>query len=84
MIAKLEAAGKNFRQPIMEVDVVSRAVVKQILSQNGGQVILPPSASSATVLRALPIWLQNFLRGRASADLKHLRDWQKSQLAQTK
>lgn len=66
----------NFNQPIMTTETVSRAVLHQILTQNSGQVILPPHMSTTRLLRAFPRWLQEVARGVGSRPLKKLRDTQ--------
>ncbi|KAJ9295978.1 hypothetical protein DTO271G3_5553 [Paecilomyces variotii] len=78
MIVMLEEAGKQFKQPIMDPEVVSTAIVKQIINQTGGQVILPSHASAASRLRAFPAWLQDIIRGQGSAAFLDLREWQKT------
>lgn len=74
MIQVLSDAGKEFKMPIMGPEVVSEAVVQQILSQSSGQVILPPRNSALSCLRAAPIWLQEIARNIGSGMLKDLKD----------
>lgn len=76
MTQQLSEAGKKFKQPIMTPEVVSKAIVKQIVSQTGGQVIIPPKLSFYSIIRALPTWMQEAARGKGSRDLKEVRDWQ--------
>ena len=64
----------NFNQPVMSTEVVSRAVVHQILTQTSGQVILPPHLSGYGLLRALPSWLQELGRSKGSSALRKVRD----------
>ncbi|EGE86042.1 short-chain dehydrogenase/reductase 2 [Blastomyces dermatitidis ATCC 18188] len=74
MIQQLTKPGTVFNMPTMTVDVVSNAVVKQILSQRSGQVVLPTRRSGLRLLRAFPMWLQERARGIGSMQLKALRD----------
>lgn len=68
----------KFNQPVMTTETVSRAVVKQILTQSSGQVILPANLSFYRLLRAFPRWLQEMARGIGSAPLKKMREQQAS------
>jgi short-subunit dehydrogenase len=74
MIQLLTDAGQHFKQPVMTPEVVSAAVVKQILTQSSGQVILPPKLSWLSNLRSLPWWLQEAGRSVQSRELKRMRD----------
>lgn len=76
MIKQLTDAGSVFKQPIMTVETVSNAVVKQILGQKSGQVILPPNLSNYRLVRAFPLWLQEIARGIGSNQLFQLRQWE--------
>jgi hypothetical protein len=76
MIQQLTEAGNQFKQPIMTPQVVSDAVVKQILTQSSGQVILPASHSAVSMVRAFPMWFQESVRGYASGALRSLRELQ--------
>ncbi|OAX79598.1 hypothetical protein ACJ72_06079 [Emergomyces africanus] len=74
MIQQLTRPGAVFNMPLMTVEVVSNAVVKQILSQRSGQVILPSGRSGISLLRAFPLWWQERARGFGSKQLRALRD----------
>ncbi len=50
----------------MTPEKVSQAVVKQLVSQNSGQVVVPSSHGAASLLRGLPNWIQDRLRDHAS------------------
>lgn len=52
----------KFLVPTMEVDTVAEAIVKQILSGNSGQVIIPGFGTTLSILRGMPHWYQNRLR----------------------
>lgn len=55
---------------------VSSAVVKQIVSQSGGQVIIPSSINFISLLRGFPSWLQERVRDQDSLELVKLRELQ--------
>ncbi|PGH16524.1 hypothetical protein AJ79_01629 [Helicocarpus griseus UAMH5409] len=75
MIQQLTDAKSNkFKMPVMTVQVVSDAVVKQVLGQRSGQVIIPAMHSGLSLLRAAPTWLQEFARGIGSKQLKAVVD----------
>ncbi|KAL1964868.1 hypothetical protein VTN77DRAFT_6370 [Rasamsonia byssochlamydoides] len=74
LIKRITDAGSLFRQSIMEPGEVSAAIVKHLLSGNSGQVIIPTRASIYPLIRALPSWLQEMLRGVGSRDLKRVQD----------
>ncbi|KIX02549.1 uncharacterized protein Z518_08490 [Rhinocladiella mackenziei CBS 650.93] len=78
MIDDLVKAGKHFRQRILSPDDVSRAVLKQIITQSSGQIIIPSSHQPATMLRAFPQWLQEYLRNKNSQDLIRVRALRRS------
>lgn len=58
-----------FRASVLEADDVAESVVKQVLSGQSGQIVLPKSSSLASSLRAFPIWLQEFIRSQQAAVL---------------
>lgn len=76
LIDGLVKAGKQFKSPIMSPKDVSSAVVKQIVSQSGGQVIIPSNQSSASQLRGFPNWMQERFRNKGSLGLLKLRQMQ--------
>lgn len=73
MIKMLTDHEKHFSQPIMTPQVVSGAICKQILTQTSGQVILPASQSVASLVRAMPTWMQEGVRTLASGALRRMR-----------
>ncbi|OQD80106.1 hypothetical protein PENANT_c039G02475 [Penicillium antarcticum] len=73
MIKVLTDNERHFSQPIMTPQVVSAAICKQILNQRSGQVILPSSQSVASLVRAMPTWMQEGVRALASGALKKMR-----------
>lgn len=76
MIKVLTDWEEFFGQPIMTPDKVSNAIVKQILSQNSGQVLLPGHLAIASLVRAMPTWIQERVRSRESAKFKYMREQQ--------
>ncbi|KAL2869430.1 uncharacterized protein BJX67DRAFT_331277 [Aspergillus lucknowensis] len=80
MIKVLTDAGSQFKQPVLTPEMVSAAVVKQVLTQSSGQVILPWHYTPLSMLRAFPNWFQEFARGVGSRDFIKLREWQQKQL----
>lgn len=76
MIKMLTDHESHFRQPIMTVQTVADAICKQVLTQNSGQVILPSHHSNASLVRALPTWMQEGVRTTASSSFRRLREVQ--------
>lgn len=76
LIKPITDSGVRFNQPILEIDQVSRRIVKHVLSGNSGQVIIPSRVSFFSLFRALPNWLQEYIRGVGSKDLKRIRDYE--------
>ena len=54
----------------MEVETVADAIVAQILSGKSGQLILPPSVTPYSLLRAFPSWVQEIARNFGTSMLK--------------
>ncbi|CAI7669091.1 unnamed protein product [Penicillium viridicatum] len=82
MIKMLTDNEAHFHQPIMTPQVVSDAICKQILTQTSGQVILPASQSVASLVRAMPTWMQEGVRTFASGALKKMRIAQQAENVQ--
>lgn len=55
---RLENAGVK----MMTADVIAKAVVKQIKSKRGGQLIIPASSEGVSGIRGWPTWLQEIIR----------------------
>jgi all-trans-retinol dehydrogenase (NAD+) len=53
-------------EPILEPAVVADAVVESVMSCSGRQVMLPSSSSRASLVRALPNWVQENVRSSVS------------------
>jgi all-trans-retinol dehydrogenase (NAD+) len=64
LIQRVEEGLKRAGIPILDPKTVADAMVKQILEVKSGQIILGPSIAS--MLRALPTWLQEKLRDKNS------------------
>ncbi|PLN80385.1 hydroxysteroid 17-beta dehydrogenase 11 [Aspergillus taichungensis] len=79
MIQQLTDAGDQFKQPVLTVEMVAEAVVRQIVQQKSGQVILPGRLTFISLIRAFPSWLQERARGIGSRDLFNLRKTQSLQ-----
>ncbi len=50
--------GKEWNAFTLEPEEVADAIVNKVLSSDGGTLILPSSASSVSLSRAYPDWLQ--------------------------
>lgn len=62
LIEGLAEGIQRSRAPIVEPKDVAEAMVRQIIAARSGQVILGPSGVAS--IRALPMWLQEFIRDR--------------------
>jgi all-trans-retinol dehydrogenase (NAD+) len=58
--AAIQAGLKSIGAKLLEAEDVADAMVKQIIAARSGQLILGPSISPK--IRALPTWLQEFIR----------------------
>jgi short-subunit dehydrogenase len=65
MISKL-SNNPAFKASILEPEHVAHAIVSQILSGYGGQIILPEGGSWVSSVRGFPLWLQEKLRTQVS------------------
>lgn len=61
----------TIKGPMLEPDTVASAVVKQVMSGKGGQLILPWDISYMASLRGFPIWLQESFR----SSNEHILRW---------
>ena len=64
LIQRIEKDLKKAGTPILDPKTVADAMVKQIMEVRSGQIILGPSIAS--MLRALPTWLQEKARDKSS------------------
>ncbi|KAF2791264.1 NAD(P)-binding protein [Melanomma pulvis-pyrius CBS 109.77] len=62
LIEGLTEGIQRSRAPIVEPKDVAEAMVRQIIAARSGQVVLGPSGVAS--IRALPMWLQEFIRDR--------------------
>ncbi|KAL2812727.1 hypothetical protein BJX63DRAFT_421607 [Aspergillus granulosus] len=62
-----------FGVPFLTTEEVSQAVVKQLVSGNGGQIIVPSFRGIATMVRGLPSWMQGSVRDFASGPFLRVR-----------
>jgi hypothetical protein len=58
----------KFNDTVLEPEDVSKAVVDQVLSGRGGQLVLPASMSFLSGIRGWPTWLSTGLRNKASGE----------------
>jgi hypothetical protein len=63
----------KIRQPVLEIEDVSRVIVEHILRGDSGQVFIPDHINGAGILRALPNWVQEYIRNFISSDLRKIR-----------
>ena len=55
-------ARRRFTDFVLEPETVAEAVVKQVLSGYGAQLILPARLALVTGVRGFPSWLQESMR----------------------
>lgn len=77
MINTLTSAGDRFSQPVLTPEQVAETVIKQIVTQKSGQVIIPSYQVPMTFLRSLPLWIQSGVRSAAARSLKAVSDFQR-------
>ncbi|KAB8235951.1 SDR family oxidoreductase [Aspergillus alliaceus] len=77
LIDAILKAGKKWKQPVLEPEEISAAVVNQIVSGDGGQVVVPGRYGVAAMLRGFPNWIQETIRDRLSLDFVMLRELEK-------
>lgn len=63
-------AKSDFKDLVLEPETVAEAVVKQVLSGYGAQLILPGRYNMVTSLRGWPSWLQEGMRNSVADVLK--------------
>ncbi|KXJ87875.1 hypothetical protein Micbo1qcDRAFT_215077 [Microdochium bolleyi] len=68
MIADLIALGK-LSGPIVTADDVANAVTNQLFSGYGAQVVVPSTMGWTSMIRGLPVWLQESMRDSVSKEL---------------
>lgn len=68
LIEKL-TSNPDFKDPVLEAEDVSSAIVKQVLSGRSAQLILPKAYSGISTIRAWPAWMQVRFRNRLADGL---------------
>ncbi|KAJ5691674.1 hypothetical protein N7488_012409 [Penicillium malachiteum] len=76
MIKVLTDHEQYYGEPIMTVQTVSDAICKQVLTQNSGQIVVPGRLAIASMLRGLPVWVQEILRSKESVKFRYMRTQQ--------
>lgn len=71
LIRELTAHPK-FKDPVLEPEEVTTAIVEQVLSGRGGQLVLPARMSFLSGIRGWPLWMSDGLRNKASDVAKSL------------
>lgn len=71
LLRPVEDELNKHRVEIIEPSVVADAVIESITRCSGGQIMLPSSASKASLVRALPNWIQESVRGDVSKMLRN-------------
>lgn len=74
LIKPITDSGYKLRQPLLEVDDVTKVIVKHILSGSSGQISIPNHIGTGALLRGFPNWAQEWIRNYVSLDLKKARD----------
>jgi NAD(P)-dependent dehydrogenase (short-subunit alcohol dehydrogenase family) len=59
-----------FLVPTLEPDTVAEAVVRQVLSGESGQVVMPEFINATALLAAMPHWYQHSLRTRGEVIMR--------------
>lgn len=68
MIQRLIDNG-SFTDPVLEPEDVADAIVRQLYSGYGAQIIVPSSLWWVSAIRGFPSWLQEFFRDAVSTTL---------------
>lgn len=63
-------ANRNFTDFVLEPETVAEAVVMQVLSGYGSQLILPARLGVVSGVRGFPSWLQESMRNGVNQVLK--------------
>ena len=68
MVAPYKSTLEHAGQRVMPARLVSDAVVKQILSCRGGQLVISPAATLTSTLRSWPAWLSWIIKRQGEGD----------------
>jgi hypothetical protein len=63
-------AQPSFTDFVLEPETVAEAIVEQVLSGYGGQLILPTRLTRISKIRGFPSWLQESMRNSVNQVLK--------------
>ena len=64
----------GFTDRVLEPEEVSSAVVNQVISGRGGQLILPEEINFLSTIRGWPSWLQISLRNKISGEWQSFKE----------
>jgi hypothetical protein len=67
-----DSGERAFPIDLLKVEDVSDAIVKQVLSASSGSLVLPGWQAIAKGVRALPSWLQEWIRDGQQGLLRHV------------
>lgn len=73
MIAQLIEQGKLKGEPVAP-EVVADAVVNQLFSGYGAQIVIPSKLAAVSLVRGLPIWVQERFRNGLSRVLLDMQN----------
>lgn len=71
MISRLENNG-SFSEPLLEPVDVANAIVRQVMSGNSGQVVLPSWMAIVKGMKGWPTWIQERVRDSQQGVLAHV------------
>ncbi|CAG8981816.1 hypothetical protein HYALB_00013845 [Hymenoscyphus albidus] len=69
LVAPLEKLSKDFPKVILNAQDVADKIVAQVASGYGGQIVMPRQLAIASILRGLPTWMQERVRGRQRSQI---------------
>jgi all-trans-retinol dehydrogenase (NAD+) len=69
-------AKPGFTDPVLEMDEVTREIVKQVLAGRSGQLILPAELNMVSSIRSWPSWMQYAVRNKIAHVLEGPDGWQ--------
>jgi all-trans-retinol dehydrogenase (NAD+) len=61
----------DFNEFVLDPATVAEAVVEQVMSGYGGQLILPARLGFASIMRGIPMWMQESARNSVANVLKN-------------
>ncbi|CAG8959624.1 hypothetical protein HYFRA_00001527 [Hymenoscyphus fraxineus] len=69
LVAPLEKLSKDFPKVILNAQDVADKIVAQVASGYGGQIVMPRQLAIASLLRGLPTWVQERVRGNQKSQI---------------